>query len=275
MASENQYLDVDFEGFSPNNMHGLLYSTFDEKKSPLILAKEIDGKLISDVEFNTHILNYLLKLKEEEPLKLTQKGNLPRKFCREFLQDNFTDNSSKAYIEKHPIMKEEDSFYIRLINILTELAGFTKKIHGKKSLTKRCKKLLVFESSYQIYRDIFLTYTRKFNWGYFDLYPQSSIIQNGFGFSIFLVQKYGGKPKEGEFYSNKFLRAFPVTIDEFSDNPYCTEKERYEKCYYIRTFDRFLYRFGLIDIEKKGKFPSEQRFIIKKDLFDILIKWKF
>jgi hypothetical protein len=141
MASENQYFDVDFEGFSPNNMHGLLYSTFDEK-SPLILANEIDDKLISNVAFNNHIISYLLKLKEEEPLKLTQKGNLPRKFCREFLKDNFTDNSSKTYIEKHPIMKEEDSFYIRLINILTALAGFTKKVHGKKSLTKRCNKLL-------------------------------------------------------------------------------------------------------------------------------------
>jgi len=275
MASQNQYFDVDFEGLSPYNMHGLLYSTFDEKKSPLILANEIDGKLISNVEFNNHIINYLLKLKEEEPLKLTQKGNLPRKFCREFLKDNFTENSSKAYIEKHPIMKEEDSFYIRLINILTNLAGFTKKVHGKKSLTKRCKKLLASESSYHIYRDVFLTYTRKFNWGYFDLYPEASIIQNGFGFSIFLVQKYGGKLKERKFYSNKFLRAFPTTIDEFPDNPYFTGKDRYEKCYYIRTFDRFLYRFGLIDIEKKGKFPSEQRFINKRDLLDILIKWKF
>ncbi len=275
MTSENQYFDVDFEGFSPINMHGLLYSPFDEKKSPLILANEIDEKLISNVKFNNHIINYLLKLKEEEPLKLTQKGNLPRKFCMEFLKDNFTENSSKTYIEKHPIMKEEDSFYIRLINILTGLAGFTKKVQGKKSLTKKCNKLLAFESSYQIYRNIFLTYIRKFNWGYSDLYPEASIIQKGFGFLIFLVQKYGDKPKESEFYSNKFLRAFPITINEFSDNPYFTGKDQYKKCYYIRTFDRFLYRFGLIDIEKKGKFPSEQRFIMKKDLLDILIKWKF
>ncbi len=172
-------------------------------------------------------------------------------------------------------MKEEDSFYIRLINILTDLSGFTKKVHGKKSLTKKCNKLLASESPYQIYRDIFLTYTKKLNWGYFDLYPEASIIQNGFGFSIFLVHKYGGKPKEGKIYSNKFLRAFPMTIDGFSDNPYSKGKDRYETCYYIRTFDRFLYRFGLIDIERKGKFPSEQRFIIKKDLLDILIKWKF
>jgi len=275
MALENTYFDVDFEGLSSNHMHGLLYSTFDEKKSPLILANEIDEKLISNVEFNNHTINYLHKLKEEEPLKLTQKGNLPRKFCREFLKDNFTGNSNETYIEKYPIMKEDDSFYIRLINILTEVAGFTKKVYGKKSLTKKGNKLLALKSSYQIYRNIFLTYTRKFNWGYFDLYPEASIIQNGFGFSIFLVQKYGDEPKESEFYSNKFLAAFPITIDQFSDTPYFTKKKQYKQCYYIRTFDRFLYRFGLIDIEKKGKFPSEQRFIMKKDLLDILIKWKF
>lgn len=275
MALENHYFDVDFDGLSPHNMHALLYSTFDEKKYPLILAKEIDEKFISNVKFNNHIINYLLKLKEEEPLKLTQKGNLPRKFCREFFQENFTDSNSKIYFEKHPIMREEDLYYIRRINILTELAGFTKKIHGKKSLTKRCSKLLASRSIYQIYRDIFLTYTRKFNWGYFDLYPESLIIQRGFGFSIFLVQKYGSKPKEIEFYSNKFLRAFPITIDEFPDNPYFSGKEQYEKCYDLRTFDRFLYLFGLIDIEKKGKFPSEQRFIVKMDLLDILINENF
>ena len=77
-----------------------------------------------------------------------------------------------------------------------------------------------------------------------------------------------------KFYSNKFLRAFPFTVDDFPDKPYFTGKDQYEKCYYIRTFDRFLYRFGLIDIERKGKFPSEQRFIMKKELLDILIKWK-
>ena len=49
-------------------MHGLLYSTFDEKKSPLILPNEIDEKLILNVEFNNHTINYLHKLKEEEPL---------------------------------------------------------------------------------------------------------------------------------------------------------------------------------------------------------------
>jgi len=274
MALKNQYLDVDFEGLSPDSMHGLIYSTFDETKSPLVLATEIDEKLISNVEFNNHIINYLLKLKEEEPLKLTQKGNLPRKFCQEFLKDNFMDESNKIFMEEYPLMKEEDSNYMRLINILTEFAGFTKKVHGKKSLTKRCHKLLASESSYQIYRDIFLKHTQKFNWGYLDVYPESSIIQNCFGFSLFLVQKYGSKPKESGFYSNKFLRAFPMTIDDFFDNPYFTAKDQYEKSYYLRTFDRFLYSFGLINIEKKGEFPSEQRFITKRELFDVLIKWK-
>lgn len=275
MMSKNRYSNVDFEGFSPNDMYGLLYSTFDEKKSPLRLAKEIDEELISNVVFNNHIIEYLLKLKEEEPLKLTQKGNLPRKFCREFLQATLTDDSSKAFMEQYPVMKEEDSYYMRIINILTEFAGYTKKVRGKKSLTKKCHDFLAFKSSYPIYREILLVFIRKFNWGYLDYCPESPIIQQSFGFSLFLAQKYGDKQKNVKFYSDKFLRAFPEIIEEFSDIPYLTKKGLYEKCYYIRVFDRFLERFGLVEIEKSGKFPSEEQFIMKKDLLDSLIKWQF
>ncbi|MCD4817309.1 MAG: hypothetical protein K8S23_01310 [Candidatus Cloacimonetes bacterium] len=274
MLFNNKYLEVDFEDFSPQNMHGLLYSTFDEKKSPLILTKEINEKIISKVEFINHLIKYLIKLKKEEPLKLTQKGNLPRKFCTEFLFENFSDDKSRTYLEKNPIRSEEESLHIRLINFLTAFAGFTKKNHGKKFLTKKCTKKLSLNSSYSIYRDIFLSYIKKFNWGYFDYYPESLIIQNGFGFSMFLVQKYGDKQREVKFYSDKFLRAFPTTINDFSNNTYSTKRKQFDKCYYIRTFERFLYRFGLIHIKKEGKYPSEQRFIMKTDLLDALIKWK-
>ena len=49
MASQKQYFDVDFEGFSPNNMHGLLYSTFDEKKSPLIAIQLMTNYLNGNI----------------------------------------------------------------------------------------------------------------------------------------------------------------------------------------------------------------------------------
>ncbi|MFV1950446.1 MAG: hypothetical protein ACC630_00605 [Nitrospinota bacterium] len=275
MAIRRQYLDIDFEGFSPISMHGLLYSTFDEDKSPLIFKKEIDNQLIAKVPFNNHIKHYLCKIRKEQPLKLTQKGNLPRKFCRELLEHEFfVDESSEKYLKKHPLMKERDSYYINLINILTELCGFTKKVHGEKTLTNKCIKLLELESSYELYRNIFLAYTGKFNWGYSDLYPESWIIQGGFGFSIFLVQKYGDKARDISFYSEKFLGAFPITIHEFSDNPYFSREHQFQNCYYIRMFERFLYIFGLIDMERKGKFPSEERIIKKKKLLDQIIKWK-
>jgi len=74
---------ADFEGFSPNEMHGLLYDPFNEGRSPLRIASEIDEELLRKVKIFNDIIRYLNMLKDWQPLKLTPKGNLPRNFCRE------------------------------------------------------------------------------------------------------------------------------------------------------------------------------------------------
>ncbi len=135
-------------------------------------------------------------------------------------------------------------------------------------------KYLESKSSSDFYRYLFSTYTRKFNWGYSDLYPDVWIIQGGFGFSIFLVKRYGDKPKEMKFYSDKYLRAFPSVMRDFPDQEYSTGEKQFQRCYSIRVFERFLKRFGLIEIEEKGDFPSKTQIIMKKELIDQIIKWK-
>ena len=61
---------------------------------------------------------------------------------------------------------------------------------------------------------------------------------------------------------------------DFPDTPYSSGMKQFERCYYIRVFERFLQRFGFIDIEKKGDFHSMAQTIIKKDLIDQVVKWK-
>ena len=264
---------VDFEGLTSNEMRGLLCSPYDEDKSLLRLNTEIDNKLIGQVQFYNHILQYLNLLREQQPLKLTQKGNLPRKFCRELCDMDILEDE-RDYFKKHPLRREEDSHYINLINIFTQLLGFTKKKHGTKSLTNKCEKYLEEKSPSELYRYLFTIYTTRFNWGYFDLYPESTIIQGGFGFSIFLVQKYGNKPREIRFYSDKYLRAFPIVMGDFPDTSYSSGEKEFQRCYYVRVFERFLKRFGLIEIVE-GDILSDNQTIIKKELIDQLIKWKF
>jgi hypothetical protein len=209
----NRYPLDDFEGFTPNEMHGLLYSTFDKEKSPLILNPEINSKLIAQVRFYNHITQFLHMVKEQQPLKLTQKGNLPRKFCRELCDMDILEEERVAF-NNRSIMREEDSYYIHLINLFTQLIKFTVKKHGTISLTNKCEEYLDKKSASELYQYLFTIYTTRFNWGYSDLYPEAWIIQGGFGFSIFLAQKYGDKTREMKFYSDKYLRAFPSAKDD-------------------------------------------------------------
>lgn len=265
----------EFEGFSPNDMRNLLYSPFDEKTSPMVINTEIDNKLIENVAFYKHIIQYLEILKEEEPLKLTQLGNLPRKLCRRLCAlDFYEDESSKRYFEEFPLMKEEDSAYINMINVLTQLSGCTKIRYGKMTLTKKCKKYLDSKETSEFYIHILESFIKKFNWAFSDFYQEVQIIQDGFAFSIYLVQKYGDKKRELEFYCDKYLKAFPNLIKEFFGESYSNSKHLFQNCYHTRVYERFLKRFGLIEIENKEKFPLEKYFIIKMELLDQLIKWK-
>ncbi|MFQ5974777.1 MAG: hypothetical protein ACE5J5_00480 [Candidatus Hydrothermarchaeales archaeon] len=237
------------------------------------MGTEIDERLICQAEFYNHIIQYLDMLREQQPLRLTQRGNLPRKFCRELCDMDILEEDRVAF-KNRPIIKEEDSYYIHLINLFTQLIGFTKKRHGTISLTKKCEKYLDKNSASELYLYLFSGYTRKFNWGYSDRYPESWIIQGGFGFSIFLLQKYGDKAREIKFYSDKYLRAFPSAIEEFSGTLYLGSEDEFRRCYYLRVFRRFLKRFGLIEIEEDPSFISANHTIIKKELLDQTIRWK-
>jgi hypothetical protein len=93
-------------------------------------------------------------------------------------------------------------------------------------------------------------------------------------FQYFWAQKYGDKAREMKFYSDKYLRAFPSAIRDFHDTEYSTSAKQFQRCFYLRVLKRFLKRFGLIEIEERGDFLSNNQTIIKKDLIDHVIKWK-
>ena len=272
-ALNEQHLD-DFEGLSPYEMHGLLYTPFNEKRSCLRLNNNIDEKYLSDAYFVRDIKKYLEIINQNQPLKLTAKGNLPRHICRELISVNICEQEEK-WFENHPIMKEEDSMYINLINIFTQLNNMVKKKKNKMSLTK--KGILLMNGDYnEFYTYLFRTYCEKFNWGYSDRYPESWIIQASFPFSIHLLQKYGNHKRKLNFYVGKMLRAFPNILNKFKDPFYNSREEYFQRCYGVRVFERFLFRFGMISIsscEKRTTMFKGDYDIQKKKLIDEFIIW--
>lgn len=254
-----------FERFSPHEMHGLIYTPFNETLSPLRLNKELNTNHLEQIKIFSDLMLYIQMLSERQPLKLTQKGNLPRKFCVDLYDAGVKDENLIA-LKGHPINKEADSPYIFIIKILTKKLRLTKKRYNRLSLTQKGEKTLTDFNPRNLFHDLLLMYTQKYIWAYEDRYPESWIIQAGFGFSIFLVQMYGNKYRPTDFYSDKFVNAFPKALDDFKDTEYRTGKRAYQNAYSLRTFTRFLKRFNLIDM-------SDNQTIRKRPLIDHLVEW--
>ena len=266
MNEQNNRGIPEFEGYSPIDMQYILYDTFGEK-SPIQLLK------LSELDYNNiPILNqikYLLQLIDKKgELKLTTKGYLPTKVVSEIYNQKFIkDEMIESGISK--LYKETDSMSINLTRILSELSGTVKKRNKKLSLTKKGKAEL--NDNHKLLKSIFKAFGTKFNWAYYDGYGDNQIGQLGFGFSLILISKYGSEKKLDYFYSNKYLSAFPMLIEQVEPSRFETNEKHASECYSLRTFDRFLNYFGLIKIESENKWDSE-KFIMKTELYDKLIK---
>lgn len=266
MHEQNNLSIPDFEGYSPFEIHHILHFTF-EPNSPIILQKLADSDCLECPMFNL-VKYYLDLVKNKGKIKLTAKGFLPTKIVQEiyfqgFLEEYlFSSGISKLY-------KESDSLTVNLTRLLAELAGLTKKRNGKISLTKTGEKI-AFDNQ-KLFELIFKTMTQKFSWSYYDLYEDEQIGQFGFGFSLILLSKYGAEKRLDYFYAEKYLKAFPQFSESITPT-YGTAEQYVGNCYSVRTFERFLIYFGLIEIEKLGEMLDRKNFIIKTKLFDKLIK---
>lgn len=266
MDEQNNRSIPEFEGYSPFEMHHILHFTF-ESNSPIELQKLADSDYSKSPMFNL-VKYYMDLIKNVGELKLTAKGFLPTKIVQEiynqgFLEEyQFSSGISKLY-------KESDSLTVNLTRLLAELACLTKKRNGKLSLTKTGEKIA--SDNQKLFELIFKTMTQKFSWAYYDGYEDEQIGQLGYGFSLILLSKYGAENRFDSFYAAKYLKAFPQFLESITPT-YGTAEQYIGNCYSIRTFERFLSCFGLVEIEKKGKMFERKSLILKTELFDKLIK---
>ena len=90
------------------------------------------------------------------------------------------------------------------------------------------------------------------------------------GFSLILVSKYGGQKRSYKFYADKYFKAFPDLLKNY-DVDYGTIEENSARCYSVRTFERYMLYFGLIEVEAENRYDSEIN-IRKTPLFDKVIE---
>jgi hypothetical protein len=99
----------------------------------------------------------------------------------------------------------------------------------------------------------------------------SDIGQLGFGFSLFLLSKYGHEWQQDRFYVQKYSKAFPALLN-VPEPAYLNRIEYCENCYSFRVFENFMTFFGLANLKREGRFLAHKLIVSKTDLFDKLIK---
>jgi hypothetical protein len=249
LLRDNSPVD-DFLGLTPTEIHNLLYNTFGEK-SLIQFSKDIDDKTLDQIPLFRIAEEYLRIIQRDKQIKLTPLGALPKKVMVELYDKRLLlDEYIETGITK--LWREEDCMSISSMRITLELAGLVKKLKGKLSLTKNGTKFIQSENRLQFFKEFFQAFTDKFFWGFNDNYTEQPLGQLGWGYTAFMLNKFGDQEREVDFYSAKFLTAFPIVITFFSQD-ISSPKSQFYSCYSLRSFERFFLWFGFVTIDKQKK----------------------
>ena len=258
------------EGLSPEQLHQLLHFLFTERS-----IVRLSASIPDDVALKSPLLNlcicYLQIIQREKEMKLTKTGALPMKIVNELYSKGYI--SEVIWTTPIRVRTEQDSISIQLVRVISKLAGMTKMLHGKLSLTAKGTSLLKSPSKLLILFNE--TFFLKFSWSYFDLYDSEQAAQFGAGYTLVLLRKYGHQEKEINFYAQKFLEAFPMVTDEFESKFSRSPEDAFCHCYITRTFHRGLMWLGMVETRETGNRMegTHQEWVKTTSLFHDFLKF--
>jgi hypothetical protein len=163
-------------------------------------------------------------------IKLTKQGNLPVKLVSQVYEQRFI---TEPFVEEglRKLYKKEDFMAINVCHIVLNFAGLVKKRNNLLSLTAKGRK--VISNRVEFLRIVLQTFALRFNWASLDGYGNSRTGQFGFGYTLLMLNKYGNEFKPVEFYSDKYMVAFPALIEDFIVNSIYPSKDIAEGFYQL------------------------------------------
>ncbi len=230
-----------------NQLQYLFFDPFNEK-SPLKL-KPLSDKQLAQIPVLQQILALAKIVQSHGKITLTKTGNLPVAIVKEL----YAAGPLKNYFIEEGIDKlysEEKCEEIHLTHIISKkIPLFTKK-HKTIHLSSKGKKLI--EDKNQLLKAILVTFSTKFNLGYFDAYSSDSLGIFGIVYTLFLLDAYGDKKQSLEFYYLHYMKAFKEFEHVLKEPIVDMTDDSHESCYASRSFSRCFNYFGFIDIETTG-----------------------
>ena len=158
----NEKPSDDFVGFSPKEMHEILYNPFEES-CPIKIKKKITATVLEKIPAFQICKNIINSITEADGIKLTKTGNFPPItvqgiYDKKYIEDRFIESG----ITK--LRTEKDWLPFHSLRIALSLGGLIRKYKGKVILTKKCKSYLLNKNDSLLFKDILISYCNKFNW---------------------------------------------------------------------------------------------------------------
>lgn len=240
-AQNNRALE-EFEGLSPTQI-GALLGQLPGRDNVVQLAPLTEAPSAPIM----YLFELLVTAIGDKGLKATAKGNLPRQFCRDAALSFLGEETYAKRTRFSGINTEPDFSELHVTRITAEMAGLIRIYRGHFILTRKGKDILKKESFAGIYLPLLTANVDEYNWSYLDRYPELPFIQQSWMFSLWLLHCYGNEEHELQFYNDKYVRAFPVLLEQVEDAPYRSGIDTVKNTYGFRTFLRFLALFGLVE----------------------------
>ncbi|MCP4129595.1 MAG: SEC-C domain-containing protein [bacterium] len=245
---KNQAGLKNFLGLSPQQMRTILYKSFEECGDIVLLdinIKEIEAPGIPQLEKAWFFLN---RLREQEPLKATQKGNLPRKFVLD-LFENLIDKEKKF---RYTPRKEEDSYDINSLRHILSMAGLIKLQKNKFTLTRKAKTIIEKKDNNALYRELFMTAGENFNWSYGDRYQELEVVQRSLVFNLYILREKANDWIEGKELGKIYSTAFPP-IEKEIEHKWTTPENIISNIFSFRFLRKFCEPMGLVEKKVIGR----------------------
>ena len=208
----------------------------------------------------------LSHIQERQPLKLTQKGNLPRALVKSLYNLRLFPNK---YVDDGSIKlrSEEDFLELHVAHTLCRIAKWVKRRKGKGELTKKGVQMLQ-GSPASFYQELLKIYTKKYNWAYTERWTlgESHSGQAGWAFVMYELLRQGDTPQGDTYYAKRYFQLLPPLLEAYADSPHFSANKKGESDLRRRFFSQFAPLFGLVEIvsEVRGDHGILKELIVRR-----------
>jgi hypothetical protein len=142
----------------------LLAADWNDALGPLRLNGDLRADELTGATFYQNAWVLLKALLEENGTKATPTGNLNRKFFGRIFQEMKLFDATRDVCTVYEVLDERSVWPVRQVRLLCAAAGLIERKEGRIDVTELGRSLMKRESAGALYRHLFISYFRDFDW---------------------------------------------------------------------------------------------------------------